>query len=83
VDYLYARFDARLNDSARLAWDGFKERGACLPGALETSDGAQGLLALGHSPDIQFAAGTDRFQLVPELRRNPLRVVAGPSEASS
>jgi 2-phosphosulfolactate phosphatase len=83
VDYLYAEFDALLNDSARLAWDSFEQQGSCLLAALEISDGARGLLALGHRPDIQFAAGLDRFHLVPELRRDPLRVVAGPGEASS
>ena len=74
VDYLSQKFDAGLNDSARLAWDGFKQRGSCLLAALEMSDGARGLLALGHDPDIEFASQVDRFHLVPELRRDPLRL---------
>jgi len=79
VDYLCAEFDARLNDSARLAQDGFKQQGPRLLAALEMSDGARGLLALGHGPDIRFAAGVDRFDLVPELRWDPLRVEVGAS----
>jgi 2-phosphosulfolactate phosphatase len=79
VDYLSQKFDARLNDSARLAWDGFKQRGSCLLAALQMSDGAQGLYEHDHGRDIEFAAEVDRFHLVPELRRDPLRVEAGAS----
>lgn len=77
VDYLCGVFDARLNDSARLARDSFKQHGSCLLAAFEMSDGARGLLELGHGPDIEFAAGVDRFGLVPELRRDPLRMEIG------
>ena len=76
VDSLCAAGGARLNDSARLAWDGFKQQGSCLA-ALEMGEGARGLLAVGHGPDIQFAARVDRFRLAPELRRDPLRLEAG------
>jgi 2-phosphosulfolactate phosphatase len=74
VDDLSRKFDIPSNDSARLAWDNFKQRGSCLLAALEMSDGARGLFEHDHARDIEFAAGVDRFDLVPELRRNPLRL---------
>jgi len=79
VDHLGAEFDVRLNDSARLARAGFNQQGRQLLAAIEMSDGARGLLALGYDPDIRFASEVDRFDLVPELRRDPLRVETGAS----
>jgi 2-phosphosulfolactate phosphatase len=83
VDDLSTQFDVRLNDSARLAWDAFNQQGSCPLTALQTSNGARGLIPLGHGPDIEFAAGVDRFDLVPELRRQPLRVEVGASGIAS
>ena len=79
VHRLCAGSDPQLNDSAQLAWDGFKQRGSCLLAALEISEGARRLLELDHGRDIGFAAGVDRFHLVPVLRQDPLRVEAGAS----
>jgi 2-phosphosulfolactate phosphatase len=74
VNYLCAEYDVRLNDSACVAWDTFKLQGSCLMAALQASEGARGLFAVGHGPDIDLATVVDRFGLVPELRRDPLRV---------
>jgi 2-phosphosulfolactate phosphatase len=76
VDDLCQEVDARLNDSARLARESFEHHGSQLLAALELSAGARELLDLGHRRDIEFAAEVDRFPLVPELRRDPLRVEA-------
>jgi 2-phosphosulfolactate phosphatase len=67
----------RLNDSARLAWDCFENHGRMLLGALELSKGGANLKALGYDDDIRAAAQVDQFTLVPELRRDPLRVELG------
>jgi 2-phosphosulfolactate phosphatase len=67
----------RLNDSARLAWDCFEHHGRVLEGALEIGKGGARLRALGYDDDIRAAARVDQFNLVPELRRNPLRVEVG------
>jgi len=48
-----------------------------LLGALELSRGAVELRRLGYDEDIQMAAKIDQFALVPELRRDPLRVEVG------
>jgi 2-phosphosulfolactate phosphatase len=77
VDYLCQAGEARLNDSARLAWDTFENHGAVLQGALEVSAGGAILRHLGYDDDIRVAAQVDRFALVPELRRDPLRVEVG------
>jgi 2-phosphosulfolactate phosphatase len=74
VDHLCAAGDVRLNDSARLARDGFRQHGSCLRASLETSEGARKLLELDLVGDITFAAEVDRFYLAPELCRDPLRV---------
>lgn len=65
---------ARLNDSARLAWDCFDIHGQILEGALEVSAGGVGLRQLGYDEDIRAAAAIDQFALVPELRHDPLRI---------
>ena len=77
VDYLSMVFKVQLNDSARLAWDCFEHHGRVLQGALEIGKGGANLLELGYDDDIRTAAEVDKFPLVPELRRDPLRVEIG------
>jgi len=79
VEDLCRHVDARLNDSARVARDSFEHHGSRLLAALELSAGARELLELGCRRDIELAAEVDRFELVPELRRDPLRVEPEPS----
>jgi len=77
VDFLCGITEVRLNDSARLAWDCFEYHGQVLHGALELSRGGAILKRLGYDEDIRAAAQVDQFALVPELRRDPLRVEVG------
>jgi hypothetical protein len=70
-----------LNDSARLAWDSFKQRRWRLPSALEVSDGARAIPRLGHDGDIEVAGEINQFCLAPELHRDPLRVAVKASAA--
>ena len=77
VEYLCEEMDVALNDSARLAWDCFENHGRVLVGALEISHGGANLRRLGYDEDIKTAAEVDKFALVPELRRDPLRVEVG------
>jgi len=77
VDFLCGIVEVRLNDSARLAWDCFEYHGQVLHGALELSRGGAILKGLGYDDDIRVAAQVDQFALVPELRRDPLRVELG------
>ena len=77
VDYLRDHGEARLNDGARLAWDCFEHHGRVLPAALMLGEGGARLRALGYDDDIRAAAQVDQFALVPELRREPLRVEIG------
>lgn len=77
VEVLCEEQDVRLNDSARLAWDCFENHGRILQGALEVSAGGVQLRAIGAAADIPLAAEVDRFALVPELRREPLRLEVG------
>jgi 2-phosphosulfolactate phosphatase len=77
VDFLCEGQDVCLNDGARLAWDCFENHGRVLLGALEISKGGANLRALGYDEDIRAAAAVDQFALVPELRRDPLRVEVG------
>jgi 2-phosphosulfolactate phosphatase len=74
VDFLCDVVEVRLNDSARVAWDTFEANGRVLLGALELSRGGANLKQLGYDEDIRAAAQIDQFALVPELRRDPLRV---------
>jgi 2-phosphosulfolactate phosphatase len=74
VDYLSEVAEVEVNDSARLAWDCFENHGRMLLAALEVSGGAANLRRLGYDDDIRAAATVDRFAVVPELRRDPLRV---------
>jgi 2-phosphosulfolactate phosphatase len=77
VEYLSETASLQLNDSARLAWDCFETHGRVLEGALEVSAGGVRLRELGYDDDIRAAARIDQFALVPELRRDPLRVEVG------
>ncbi len=73
--------DAAFNDSARLAWDCFEFHGAVLGEALKLGRGGANLLALGYEPDVRAAAELDKFMIVPELRRQPLRLEVGATGA--
>jgi 2-phosphosulfolactate phosphatase len=77
VDFLCEESEVQLNDSARLAWDCFENHGRILAGALEVSKHGAHLKALGYQDDVVAAAEVDRFALVPELRRDPLRLEVG------
>ncbi len=77
VEYLCEHQAVVLNDAARLAWDCFEHHGRVLDGALEISAGGVHLRSLGYDEDIRAAARVDQFALVPELRRDPLRVEIG------
>jgi 2-phosphosulfolactate phosphatase len=77
VDFLSEVSEVRLNDSARLAWDCFENHGQVLLGALQIGKGGTHLQRLGFGEDIQAAAQVDQFNLVPEVRRDPLRIEVG------
>src|SRR5437763_4067960 len=77
VDFLCDAGPARLNDGARVAWDCFECHGRVLDGALALAAGGARLKALGYDDDVRAAARVDQFALVPELRRDPLRVEIG------
>lgn len=77
VDRLCDGGEVRLNDGARLAWDCFEYHGRVLDGALQISAGGARLRELGYDDDIRAAGRVDQFALVPEVRREPLRVEIG------
>lgn len=77
VEYLAEVCEICPNDSARLAWDCFENHGRVLLGALEVSKGGANLRRLGYDDDIRAAAQIDQFAIVPELRRDPLRLEIG------
>jgi 2-phosphosulfolactate phosphatase len=77
VDFLCDLVEPRLNDSARIAWDCFEQHGRVLESALALGRGGAKLHTLGYDEDIRAAAQVDQFNLVPELRRDPLRVEIG------
>ncbi|MCI0380937.1 MAG: 2-phosphosulfolactate phosphatase [Gemmataceae bacterium] len=77
VDFLCDTAEVALNDSARLAWDSFENHGRFLREALELSEAGRHLKSLGYRDDILAAAQVDKFALVPELRREPLRIELG------
>jgi 2-phosphosulfolactate phosphatase len=77
VEDLCDVFEMNLNDGARIAWDSFEHHGRVLLGALELSRGGAILKRLGYDDDIRAAARIDQFNLVPEVRRDPLRVEVG------
>jgi 2-phosphosulfolactate phosphatase len=77
IERLCDHFELQLNDSARLAWDCFENQGLVLPSALELGKGGQTLLRLGFEADIAAAAEVDLFTIVPELKRDPVRIEIG------
>lgn len=77
VDFLSQQEEVALDDAARLAWDSFENHRTVLCGALELGRGGANLTRLGYHDDIRVAAQVDRFNLVPELRRDPLRIEVG------
>jgi len=77
VDYLCEIGEADLNDAARVAWDCFENNRPVLLEALQASHGGAALKRLGYDEDIRAAAQVDHYNLVPELRRDPLRVEVG------
>ncbi len=77
VEFLCEQGPVVLNDAARLAWDCFEHHGRVLDGALEISAGGVHLRSLGYDDDIRAAARVDQFAVVPEMRREPLRVEIG------
>ncbi len=77
VDFLCEEFTVTLNDSGRVAWDCFENHRGLLEEALQMSHGGAILRRLGYDEDIRAAARVDRFTLVPELRRDPLRIEIG------
>ena len=74
VDFLCERCEVRLNDAARMAWDCFENNGQLLRSTLDLGRGGQTLKKLGYDDDITIAAEIDSLMLVPELKRDPLRV---------
>ena len=77
VEHLCDHYELQLNDSARLAWDSFETNGHVLRSALDLGRGGQRLKELGFDADISAAAEIDALTLVPELRRDPLRIEIG------
>jgi 2-phosphosulfolactate phosphatase len=77
VDRLCDGGELRLNDGARLAWDCYEHHGRVLDGAMALSSGGARLCELGYDDDVRAASRVDQFALVPEVRREPLRVEIG------
>jgi 2-phosphosulfolactate phosphatase len=77
IDFLCEVSEVRLNDSARLAWDCFENHGQVLLGAFQIGKGGMDLQRLGLTEDIEAAAQVDLFNIVPELRHDPLRIEVG------
>ena len=74
IECLCDYYELKLNDSARLAWDCFENNGHMLRSALDLGRGGQMLHGLGFDSDVAMAAAVDHFALVPELKRDPLRI---------
>ncbi len=74
VDYLVRLPEVEVDDGARLAWDCFELHGTHLEESLRLSSGGVRLHLLGYDDDVRVCARVDVFHLVPELRRDPLRV---------
>ena len=77
VDFLSQASEVQLNDAARLSLYCFENHGRVLQGAMEVGRGGAILRQLGYDDDIRAACQVDRFHLVPELKRDPLRVEVG------
>lgn len=74
VDYLVRLPDIEVDDGARLAWDCFEHHGLHLEESLRLASGGVRLQLLGYDEDIRVCARVDGYHLVPELRRDPLRI---------
>jgi 2-phosphosulfolactate phosphatase len=74
VEFFCDEMNPRLNDSARLAWDCYENQGRILRGALQVCQGGELLRSLGMGDDIDACAEVDKFTLVPEVCRDPLRI---------
>lgn len=77
IEMFCEEMDVRLNDGARIAWDCFENHGRILLGALQLSESGEVLKKLGYAADIVAAAEIDKFTVVPELRRDPVRIEVG------
>ena len=55
----------------------FEQHGRVLQGALEVGHGGMKLKRLGYDEDLRAAAKIDQFAIVPEVRRDPVRVEVG------
>jgi 2-phosphosulfolactate phosphatase len=77
VNFLCEAGLTKLDDSARIARDCFERHGSALEQAFGSGAGGARLRELGYDDDIRAAANVDAFALVPELRRDPLRVESG------
>jgi 2-phosphosulfolactate phosphatase len=74
VDYFVGLPNTEVDDGARIAWDCFEHHGRHLEEAMRLSSGGARLLLLGYDEDIRACARVDVYHLVPELRRDPMRV---------
>jgi 2-phosphosulfolactate phosphatase len=77
VDVFCDVCELELNDGGRLAWDCFENHGLVLRDSLGLSDAGKLLTAMGYQSDLDAAAAIDKFAIVPELRRDPLRLEVG------
>jgi 2-phosphosulfolactate phosphatase len=77
VEYLSKPGPVHLSDGAWLARDCFAQHGRAPWSAIEGCAGGARLRELGYDEDVRAAARVDQFALVPELRRDPLRVEIG------
>ena len=77
VDFCVGLPDVVVDDGARIAWDCFEHHGRHLEEAFRLSSGGTRLLLLGYDEDIKACARVDVYHLVPEMRRDPLRVEIG------
>jgi len=74
VEFFCEEMNPTLNDSARLAWDCFENHGRILLGSLNVCQAGEHLRSLGMGDDIALCAEVDKFALVPEVCRDPLRI---------
>jgi len=77
VECLCDDYELELNDSARLAWNSFETHGHVLEQSMKLGRGGSNLIELGFEDDIAAAAQIDEYVIVPELKRDPLRIEVG------
>ncbi len=65
-----------LDDSAAIASEFFQALMGKARQVLSTSRSGQPLFALGYEADIEYCAEMDILRLVPEMKSNPIRIVA-------